>query len=268
MRTCPYCQRQYADTYVFCLQDGSTLIAEPAGPANQRTNRAESVETRIAQVPPVATQPANRRALVVACIIAASVALLGLVTFLLLNNRTSATQPTVTASNPPTNNVPSDVPSRNAPRNNRPAPSQNATENNAPASTSDYGTPAASQAVSETLTNWATASQSHDLEGHLSHYADIVSPYYGRNSASLSQVRADRARAYNLFTELNITLSNLKITFPAAGQANVILDKTWHFVRPDGRQSNGSVQQQIWLTQNGEQWLITGEKDLRVYYKN
>jgi ketosteroid isomerase-like protein len=230
MKHCPQCQSKYEDRYGFCLKDGIALISALTDGA------VRSDETLGA----IATQPSNHRTILLAGITVGVIAVLAL-GYWLLRDKTVA-QPEVS------------VP-------------QNTSQGN-PQSISSYDTATPTKAVSEMLEDWASASRAHDLDAHISHYADNISPYYAKARAPVSQVRADRARAYNLYTDLDVTLSNVNITLQSDSQANVILDKTWHFTRPNGKTNNGSVHQQLWLTKIAGRWLITGEKDLQLYYKN
>ena len=50
--------------------------------------------------------------------------------------------------------------------------------------------------------------------------------------------------------------------------ATVTLDKTFDFRGDNNAFFNGSVQTQLALTKLGGAWLITGEKELKVYYVN
>lgn len=122
--------------------------------------------------------------------------------------------------------------------------------------------------VTAVLNGWTSASRAHDLDKHMSYYADTLDTYYNASNVNSSRVRADRARAYALYTTLDIELSNLKVTAdPSGDTATAVFDKTWTF---EGREkySSGSVHQKIWLAKMNGRWRITGEKDLQVYYVN
>lgn len=122
--------------------------------------------------------------------------------------------------------------------------------------------------VTTVLNGWASASRAHDLDKHLSYYADTLDTYYNATNVSSSRVRSDRARAYQLYTTLDVELSNMKITPDPSGEtATATFDKTWTFEGSE-KYSSGSVHQKIWLTKIGGRWRITGEKDLQVYYVN
>jgi ketosteroid isomerase-like protein len=121
--------------------------------------------------------------------------------------------------------------------------------------------------VTSTLNGWAAATTARDLDAHMNYYADTLDTYYNAKNISSARVRTDRARAFNVYSSMDVQLSNIRVTPDPTGQrATVTFDKTWTF---DGdKYSNGSVQQLVTLTKQGGRWRITGEKDLQVYYVN
>jgi ketosteroid isomerase-like protein len=119
--------------------------------------------------------------------------------------------------------------------------------------------------VTATLNGWAAASMEHDINKHMSYYADTLDVYYSSSDVSAARVRSDRERAYAVYSKIDIQLSKISVTVDPSGErATATFDKTWNF---DGsKYSSGSVQQRVWLTKMGGRWRITGEKDLKVYY--
>jgi len=121
--------------------------------------------------------------------------------------------------------------------------------------------------VSQRLNSWASAAQAINLDDFMGHYAPTVD-YYNKRGASIGFVRADKQRAFTRYSAMQVTLSNVNVTVvPATNgeRAAVVLDKEWNF---SGAQdtSSGKVQQQLQLRKINGQWLITGERDLKVYY--
>ncbi len=152
----------------------------------------------------------------------------------------------------------------------RPSPANMVTgTTNAPANTAvDKGAAqvdrgAAQREIAALLENWTAATRAHNLDGHMSFYADTLDTYYMKRGASVEQVRADRARAFTRYKTLDVKLSELRITPDASGtHATAIFNKSWDF--GGDRHSTGEVKQMMWLTKVGGRWLITGEKDLQV----
>ena len=123
--------------------------------------------------------------------------------------------------------------------------------------------------IRNSLEGWAQASRLRDIDGHLQYYADTLDFYYNRTMVPSSKVREDRTRAFAKFNSISLQLSNLNIQLDSTGQrATVTLDKTFDFRGDNNAFFNGSVQQLLALTKLGGSWLITGEKELKVYYVN
>ncbi|MCA1626036.1 MAG: hypothetical protein LC768_18165 [Acidobacteria bacterium] len=126
---------------------------------------------------------------------------------------------------------------------------------------------AVTEDVEDTVDKWKNDSESLDLDGHLSQYADTVD-YYTAGRIGLSRVSADKKKAFETYDLINFDITNMKITPDATGEkATAVFDKEWTF---EGAQKNssGKVQQQLTLNKINGKWLITGEKDLKVYYVN
>ncbi len=125
---------------------------------------------------------------------------------------------------------------------------------------------AATENVGSVIDAWAEATENRDIDAHIGQYADTVD-YYKGGRVSAARVRADRARAFEMYDSMRVNISNVKITPDAAGEkATAVLDKEWEFSGGD-KFSNGKVRQQLTFAKIGGKWLITGEKDLKLYYK-
>jgi ketosteroid isomerase-like protein len=173
------------------------------------------------------------------------------------DNQNNAVEPTPNSNGRAASQTP--APSSQTPT---PAPQPTATATAPPADTA-----AIREQVTATLNAWAAASMAHDIETHMSYYADTLDVYYSSSNVSAARVRADRERAYALYSTIAIRLSNIGVTVDSMGErATATFDKTWNF--EGSKYSSGSVQQRIWLAKMGGRWRITGEKDLKVYYVN
>ncbi len=122
--------------------------------------------------------------------------------------------------------------------------------------------------VRKALDGWADSTHDRDLDAHMEFYADTLDTFYLKQKVPAAQVRADRARAFDRYDEMDVKLDHVEIKPDATGtRAVVTLDKTWEF-SADDRRSKGSVKQMLWLAKSGARWLITGERDMQVYYTN
>ena len=123
--------------------------------------------------------------------------------------------------------------------------------------------------IRNALEGWAQSSRNRDVDGHLRYYADTLDFYYNRTMVPSSKVRDDRTKAFAKFNQISIQLTNMNVQLDSTGQrATVTLDKTFDFRGDNNSFWNGSVQDLIAMTKLGGAWLITGEKELKVYYVN
>lgn len=121
--------------------------------------------------------------------------------------------------------------------------------------------------VKDAIDEWKNATENLDIGGQLSQYAETVD-YYTSGRVNRTRVRADKDRAFGIYKSVNIDISNVKITPGDSGEnATALFDKKWDF-RGDASDSSGKVQQQLTFSKIDGRWLITGERDLRVYYIN
>jgi ketosteroid isomerase-like protein len=122
--------------------------------------------------------------------------------------------------------------------------------------------------VKDALEEWADSTRERDLDKHMSRYADVLETFYKRQNVAATLVRSDRSKAFVRYDKMEVSLDNVQVTPDPTGlRATAAFDKTWEFDSPD-KNSTGSVRQQLTLIRAGGRWLITGEKDLQVYYTN
>ena len=97
-------------------------------------------------------------------------------------------------------------------------------------------------------------------------YAGTVD-YYRKRGASVDFVRRDKQRAFDRFSSISVTISNMNVAVGDSGEtATATFDKEWVF--QGSRTSTGKVQQQMQFRKINGEWLITGERDVKVYYTN
>ena len=115
--------------------------------------------------------------------------------------------------------------------------------------------------VQAALNGWASSMKAHNLDEYMSHYADTLDAYYRRSNVSISDVRADKAKAFARFSSMEIQLSNIQITPDESGsRATATFNKSWNFIGE--KPFSGTVRQALWLQKSGSRWRITAEKDL------
>ena len=292
MKICPQCRTSYTDDSLqFCLQDGTPLVGSPT------TNNLDESETVISPRQdkmrfdlPYQQNAAGSREVIVAetprksntGLIVTLTALLTLLTagagvagiFYLKRNEKNNVALNVN-SKPPANIIAPNV-AQNS-NINFPVVNANANQNSNSVTPVPIATPIPKPTlnpnevkeiksdVENVVEGWNDALENHDLDAHLSKYADSVN-YYNAGAASIEKVRADKQRAFEAYDEINLDISNLKVTPDETGEkATAVFDKKWKFEGED-KFSSGKVQQQLQLAKIGGKWRITGEKDLKVYY--
>lgn len=291
MKQCPRCKINYADdTLSFCLEDGTQLVAMPEtqqptvlfndeeAQTVVRTPQAERMnfnlqETQAAQnwqqgqatqlKQQFQPQPQPKKSnTATAVLLTAFVMLLlfgagfGAWLFLSKNKGDVVQNKNVSNTNKP-----------NANANVKPtaSPSASATATVSPTPTPDFDPDEVKDEVSSTVNSWKSAAESHNLNAYMNNYADSID-YYNKGGASRSTVRADKQRAFSLYDSMDISLSNMRVTPGATGDtATAVFDKEWIFEGAE-KYSEGKVQTQLQLVKSGGRWLISGEKDLKVYY--
>ncbi len=292
MRTCPSCHSQYTDdTLRFCLQDGAPLEVLPATQqptisfagqeletaARVNTPAPESEVTRWKPKSEVADASKTALAIVATAVVMLLVFVVGGIGAWIYfkgfgddiarnANNGSGNQNAVPPGNMNSNGLstpaPTVMPSATAVSNNNSSPDRKIT----PTPTPQVDKQQASREVSQQIDSWKSLAESGDLDSYMSKYAGSVD-YYRKRGASIDFVRRDKQRAFKMFSSISVNISNMDVTVDdSGGRATAAFDKEWVF---DGsRRSTGKVRQQMQFRKFNGQWLITGERDVKVYYTN
>jgi len=297
MKQCPSCQSQYTDdTLQFCLQDGSPLQFAPSSQGQtlaygeQETVVGNRQSNQI-NTPPVTNPtgwtpqqyssnagfqpPEKKSGAPVAVFLTAFVMLLlfsfvGVGAWLYFRGVTpdENTNLLLAKKKPDsetTSNTMTTAPSKPMPM----ATVQTATNSNSAvnAPIAPIDREQINRDVSQKVYAWKSAAESLNLDNYMSHYAGTVD-YYNKKGASVGTVRADKQRAFTAYDSIQINITDITVTpTPATNgnRATAIFDKEWNFSGAQ-KSSSGKVRQQLALRKDNGQWLIVGEKDLKVYY--
>lgn len=162
----------------------------------------------------------------------------------MIEHRVSAAQPTRTASE--------QVPSIHSPKGSVPALDKQEQA-------------AAEKAVTETISGWAEAAKSNDVEGETSFYAPTLDRYFLRRGVSKQFIQRDkesyRARG-NSIQSFNVS----DLNFESVSDASVVvsLAKSWRVVGPsDTGEKVHYTRSRLWLERGRQGWKIVGEQDLK-----
>ncbi len=260
MKQCPTCNKAYDDSLKFCLADGTALptVYESTGIHPQANSNEQNMNSR---------QRPKPTYLYVA--FAAVFLLIGILLSLLI--RLDSSIFTNTKSKIPANDSDSAATQTSngieLSRNIAYSPSNNIPSNSTPLTTiSTPNTEVIKRDISNRINSWKKASEARDLNLYMQSYAETVD-YYKKTSASKSFVQNDKQRAFSKFDSISLKIDIVSITPDSSGnQADVLIDKEWLF--QGGGYLSGKVRQRLQFRTIGGEWLITGEKDLRVYYVN
>ncbi len=298
MKVCPACRTQYSDdTLSFCLQDGTPLASgfdvetptvtlgevETVGVRRDRVNvpiDSGAAAWQQSQVTNVASlRPREKRSNTAIAVAATAVGMLflfgviGIAAWIFLKN--SGQQVQQNANNTPNNkngelsNVSLATPQQTV----FATPASRATSSPIPPNTPEITTPPpragddeqVRSEVSGRVYDWKSMLESRNFNGYMGNYADTVD-YFTRRNVSVGTVRADKARAFSLYSSMRVNVSNMSVSVgPTGDTATVVFDKEWNFSGRDT--SSGKVQSQVGFRNINGRWLITSERDLKVYYK-
>jgi hypothetical protein len=272
MRYCPACGTQYTDdTLRFCLQDGSQLVdsleADPPTvafdetPTVLRQRNPAAVTRSDFRQDPVETAPERRSIFVPLLIAGITGAVLfvagAIATWVFLSGGREAM-----ADNSANVNAKTPAP----PKFSVPTPSPRTSVTASPAPTSsasEIDIEHARRDISQVIERWRSDTENLNLNSYMENYARTVD-YYNRRGASRTDVRNDKARAFDIYDSIRMNLDDIRITVDQAGNvATAEFDKEWDF--QGARNSSGRVRSQLRFRRDGERWLIVGERDLKVY---
>lgn len=282
MKTCPACNTQYSDdTLLFCLQDGTPLSGSGDTPTvvlseTETVARGSGTQWQPSQVTHVATaRPRAKGSNTTIAVILTVVGMLVLFSFVGIGAWIffkNSNGPIVTNTNIANNaNFPGGTNVIRTPTpgsTNTPAVSNNdqrpPVHAGTPTTPPSFNEEQERGEVSQRVERWRSGLESRDLNGYMDNYAPTVD-YFRRRGASASTVRADKARAFALYSTMRVNVSNMAVTVGPSGEtATAAFDKEWTFSGRDT--SSGKVRSQLEFRKINGRWLITAERDLRVYY--
>lgn len=296
MKYCPKCITQYADdTLLFCLDDGTPLAVSRPGEmptailsdtellTSVRTAKpasdprlVDSQVTRVSSLEAVPAHSARRKSNTLTAVVLTAVSmimlfgiagLVGYVIYLRSNGPgTSSTEPN---KNSDTSNI--YTASASPTMTTVPSPTANAVATNASTPVSITTPPpqidvsAIRSEVLKEIYGSKSARDSRDLSSCMSYYAETLDRYYTKRGMSRAGVRADKARHFSNYTSMQSDYSNMNVAVGPDGQTvTAVFDKEWNF--SGVKTSSGKVQSQLIFKRINGRWLITTERDLKVYY--
>jgi len=282
MMICPSCSARYDDdTLKFCLEDGTPLVPGPVTEAP--TVAFGDIETVVSPRGPgqasggwdqgraaafVPQQPPARKSNTGLAVLLTALGMLvifgivGAGAWIYLSGRKGETPQnnSLTSIGTSNNGTPNSKPNTRS----SPSPTANGWSNTSPPPAEPVNAAEIKKEVAKTIFTWKSTAESHDLDSYMGNYAETVD-YYLKKGASRSIVRADKQRAFDRFDTLESEIGNMDITVaPSGNEATALFDKEWEF--EGATRSKGKVRQQMQFKKVNGEWLITAEKDIKVYY--
>ncbi|MFN6963911.1 MAG: nuclear transport factor 2 family protein [Pyrinomonadaceae bacterium] len=243
MKECPACGSPYTDdTLQFCLQDGMRLTAVAA----QRL-----------PAPSAAAKPTRRSrtglVIFVTAVLTVLVFAAGAIAVWLFTRRSAERSDRVNV------NLAERTPSPTAAPSSTASPSPSATPTRTPA----VDRAAVTREINEAIEAWVADTESFDLESLAGRYADTVE-YFRSGGVARSAVVRDKQRAFEQFETIRIRIGDVRVEPSEKGdEATAEFDKEWSF--SGERVSEGKVRSRLRFKKTGGRWLITSEKDVKVY---
>ncbi len=226
MKECPSCKQVYADeTLNFCLADGSTLTTLP-----------EAAEATLVLSKPVAnSESATRRNGVNPLFAYFSVGLIALI----VGGAVVAwynLEP-----QPPVSNT--QIGKADAMNTNSVTPSPK---------------PSPEDEVRRALDGWVHTLVDHDLEKHLSHYAERLDSYRGKANASSAEVRKYNEYLFAKYTEFRLTIRNLRVV-QSGSDFVTTYESVYDFLGSKRHSGIDRKTEMRWRNINGN-WKIVSER--------
>lgn len=302
MKLCPKCRSQYTDdTLTFCLQDGTPLVSESEEDGGEPTVAFSEIDTvesgrgegrigidiprdddgpetqlrapaRVTAAEPVSRPGLLRTTLFAGAILFTLLLIAGTIALVVYFNQNGAAFNTAgrlpanieLGSNDDISASPSPTPESTITPESTPSPSPVEEGSPTPEYITDPGK--IKDFVRRHLQIWKRLTEQQRLDELMSFYDDPLERYYRRSNVAKSVVRRDKAAAFAKLDSLSITISDLDVTSSDDGaKAVAVFDKEWRFAG-NGKVSTGKVRSRFDLRRSGDSWLITGERDLKVYY--
>jgi hypothetical protein len=111
------------------------------------------------------------------------------------------------------------------------------------------------------LDQWLKSINEKSLGNHMACYADTVTPYLDRPTATWREIREEKARAFALPGSVFTELRNVAITVQNAAYVEVMFDKYWT-VSAEDRVVTGADRQRLLLKNVRNRWKIAAFEEL------
>lgn len=294
MKFCPACRSQYTDaTLRFCLQDGAILqdeevkqsavetvaFSQPVTAGNilkteelnlyapkkdaekTRAWRPDPPKSALRREEAKNTKSSGKIWLAVFGVLLVVAAGAGFGGWLYLQNQNKRAAESVKPADDSSPEIAQNTPAANNSSSNVVLDELNGQTN----SNSSSGAEDVKREIAAIIELWKKSAEAKKLPDFLSRYAEKVD-YFDKSGASLADVRADAQKIFDAYSEIEITLTNLRVAVDADGtQATAVFDKEWSY-ETDKDLLESKAHTKLRFQKIGGEWKITGEKYQKIYY--
>lgn len=117
----------------------------------------------------------------------------------------------------------------------------------------------ARQEIQTTLDDWVDGVNGQNVGMHVGAYADRVSPYFDRASATRSEIAAIKAKAFDgRYSSMQLSIDNVSIKV-SGDTGRVTFSKSWTFT--GSKTYRGSCKQELGMTKTADGWKISSERE-------
>ena len=123
-------------------------------------------------------------------------------------------------------------------------------------------TPPDENGVRNAVYDWLNLLNQKDINGHMAYYAPTLERYFDKTNVSQANIAADKSRAFADYDTLSINATNMLVSFFSPERARVEFDKSWNFLKNNGKRFHGTVRAELIMTNAYGGWKIVSEQDL------
>ena len=114
------------------------------------------------------------------------------------------------------------------------------------------------------LSDWVAATNARDLEKLLKFYGSKIEVFYRARNVTPEFVREDKANSFERAEAMEVSAGKPEITINSDETLATMRFRKEYFVRMNGRERRGQVQQVLEWKWTDEGWKIVGERDQRI----
>jgi serine/threonine protein kinase len=119
--------------------------------------------------------------------------------------------------------------------------------------------------IAAVLQQWVSATRDRNVADDVSCYGPVVDTYYGRHHVTAAELEQDKQRSFSEIGRVRkFDMDQIKFDHMGPGWAVVSFNKHWAFGNSGGYA--GTAREQLVLREIGDEWKITSERELKVFF--